>query len=123
MVFLLYKHNENELLFTGIYENENDAIEIKNLHNNDSFKIVSLVLWKNTSNKERIFYNEEDNNINESDLEVTPQFRKRRRIYTADLIRDRKNIEITTSNKINKYMLISCIIILIVLKYIYDHIT
>jgi hypothetical protein len=122
MVFLLYKHNENELLFTGVYENENDAIEIKNLHNDDSFKIVSLPFWKIKLDKERIFYNEEDNNINESDLEVTPQFRKRRRIYIADLIRDHKNIEITTSNKINKYMFITCIILLIVLKYIYDHI-
>lgn len=111
MVFLLYKHNENELLFTGVYENENDAIEIKNLYNDDSFKIVNLLFWKNTSNKQKIFYNEEDNNINESDLELKPQFRKRRRIYDKELIKDVKDIKDNKSN-IYRYMVLTCIIVL-----------
>ena len=116
MVFVLYKQNDNEILFTGIYENENDAIEIKNLHNDDSFKIVSLVLWKNTNNKEKLVYNEEDNNINESDLEITSQFRKRRRIYTKDLIKDVKNVKHYENDKreynIYRYMVLAYIIVL-----------
>ena len=123
MVYLLYKKNENELLFTGIYENENHAIEIKNLHNDDSFKIVNLPFWKNTINKEKIFYNEEDNNINESDLELTPQHRKRRRIYNQELLKDVKNNNNKNNNNNNnndnknhnniyRYMVLSCIIVL-----------
>ena len=123
MVYLLYKKNENELLFTGIYENENHAIEIKNLHNDDSFKIVNLPFWKNTINKEKIFYNEEDNNINESDLELTPQHRKRRRIYNQELLKDVKNNNNKNNNNNNnndnknhnniyRYMVLSCISVL-----------
>jgi len=114
MVFVLYKHNENELLFTGVYENENDAIEIKNLHNDNSFKIVNLPFWKNTSNKEKIFYNEEDNNINESELENTTQVRKRRRIYNKELIKDVKDVKDIKDHKSNiyTYMVLACIIVL-----------
>jgi hypothetical protein len=120
MVFVLYKHNDNELLFTGIYENENDAIEIKNLYNDDSFKIVNLPFWKNPSNKEKIFYNEEDNNINESELEHSPQVRKRRRIYNKELINDVKDVKDVKDIKdvkydksnIYRYMVLSCIIVL-----------
>jgi len=141
MVFVLYKHNNNDILFTGVYENENDAIEIKNLHNDDSFKIVSLVLWKNTINKDTInkdtinkdtinkdtinkdtinkdtiVYNEEDNNINESDVELTPQFRKRRRIYAKELMKDVKDVKLYENDKreynIYTYMVLACIIVL-----------
>jgi nitrate reductase NapE component len=116
MVFVLYKHNDNEILFTGVYENENDAIEIKNLHNDDSFKIMSLVLWKNTINKDTIVYNEEDNNINESDVELTPQFRKRRRIYAKELMKDVKDVKSYENDKreynIYTYMVLACIIVL-----------
>jgi hypothetical protein len=119
MVFVLYKHNENELIFTGVYENQNDAIEIKNLHNDNSFKIVNLLFWKNKINKDKIVYNEEDNNINESDIELTPQFRKRRRIYHKELMNDNNDVKdlkpyenYKREYNIYTYMVLACIIVL-----------
>jgi hypothetical protein len=78
MVFLLYKinseinseiNNDNSIILTGVYENENDAIEVKNLYNDESFKIADLPFWKKESEKKPFIYTEEDNDINESDLE------------------------------------------------------
>jgi hypothetical protein len=73
MVFVLYKiNNDNSIILTGVYENENDAIEIKNLYNDDNFKIADLPFWKTESEKKPFIYTEEDNDINESDLEDKP---------------------------------------------------
>lgn len=70
MVFVLYKiNNDNSIILTGVYENENDAIELKNLYNDDNFKIADLPFWKKESDKKPFIYLEEDNDINESDLE------------------------------------------------------
>ena len=120
MVYVLYKQNDNDILFTGVYENENDAIEIKNLYNDDSFKIVCLPIWKITLNKEKIVYNEEDNNINESDLEITHQVRKRRRIYNEELIIDANsdnNNMIKYDDNIYTYIIIFSIIVLFFILY------
>lgn len=120
MVYVLYKQNDNDILFTGVYENENDAIEIKNLYNDDSFKIVCLPIWKITLNKEKIVYNEEDNNINESDLEITHQVRKRRRIYNEELIIDANsdnNNMIKYDDNIHTYIIIFSIIVLFFILY------
>ena len=120
MVYVLYKQNDNDILFTGVYENENDAIEIKNLYNDDSFKIVCLPIWKITLNKEKIVYNEEDNNINESDLEITHQVRKRRRIYNEELIIDansENNNMIKYDDNIHTYIIIFSIIVLFFILY------
>ena len=70
MVFVLYKiNNDNSIILTGVYENENDAIELKNLYNDEQFKIADLPFWKRESEKKPFIYSEEDNDINESDLE------------------------------------------------------
>jgi len=74
MVFVLYKinseiNNDNSIILTGVYENENDAIELKNLYNDESFKIADLPFWKKESEKKPFIYTEEDNDINESDSE------------------------------------------------------
>jgi hypothetical protein len=74
MVFVLYKinseiNNDNSIILTGVYENENDAIEVKNLYNDEQFKIADLPFWKRESEKKPFIYLEEDNDINESDLE------------------------------------------------------
>jgi hypothetical protein len=74
MVFVLYKINseinsDNSIILTGVYENENDAIELKNLYNDEQFKIADLPFWKRESEKKPFIYLEEDNDINESDLE------------------------------------------------------
>lgn len=74
MVFVLYKINseinsDNSIILTGVYENENDAIELKNLYNDDNFKIADLPFWKKESEKKSFIYTEEDNDTNESDLE------------------------------------------------------
>ena len=70
MVFVLYKINsDNSIILTGVYENEYDAIELKNLYNDEQFKIADLPFWKRETEKKPFIYSEEDNDINESDLE------------------------------------------------------
>jgi len=70
MVFVLYKINsDNSIILTGVYENEYDAIELKNLYNDEQFKIADLPLWKREIERKPFIYIEEDNDINESDLE------------------------------------------------------
>ena len=70
MVFVLYKINsDNSIILTGVYENEYDAIELKNLYNDEQFKIVDLPFWKREIERKPFIYTEEDNDINESDLE------------------------------------------------------
>jgi len=70
MVFVLYKINsDNSIILTGVYENECDAIELKNLYNDEQFKIVDLPFWKREIERKPFIYTEEDNDINESDLE------------------------------------------------------
>ena len=76
MVFVLYKINsdnsdnsDNSIILTGVYENEYDAIELKNLYNDEQFKIVDLPFWKRETDRKPFIYIEEDNDINESDLE------------------------------------------------------
>lgn len=76
MVFVLYKINsdnsdnsDNSIILAGVYENENDAIELKNLYNDEQFKIADLPFWKRETERKPFIYSEEDNDINESDLE------------------------------------------------------
>ena len=70
MVFVLYKINsDNSIIFTGVYENEYDAIEVKNLYNDEQFRIVDLPFWKKETEKRVFIYSEEDNDIDESEIE------------------------------------------------------
>ena len=100
MVFVLYKINsDNSIILTGVYENENDAIELKNLYNDDNFKIADLPLWKREIEKKPFIYIEEDNNINESDLEDKP------------IVDDKPIIDDTYMTiRVNLFLIILCII-------------
>ena len=100
MVFVLYKINsDNSIILTGVYENENDAIEVKNLYNDEQFKIADLPLWKREIERKPFIYIEEDNDINESDLEDKPN------------LEDKPIVDDTyMSIRINIFLIILCII-------------